>query len=221
MELKNIVTRTATLDDLDAIMRVEKSFSKDPQYHASREKMLARIEKFHEGFFLTFVDDQLAYIICTCCVYYNPSDLSNFRSWDHITHNGFLADHEPPSNANALYIVSGVVEQSFQNYNLFGAPYPHLLSLANKLNLKYIIAGAILPGYAHYIEQNGLIPAHEYVQLRNNNRLVDPLLEKYRRIRFYVPDQHHVLANYYEHADSLSYSAIVVHDIAHDALRTQ
>ncbi len=214
MTKNNIYTRTATLSDLNDIMLVEKSFSENPKYHASIEKMRARIEKFSQGFFLTYVDNQLAYIISTCCVHYNPLDLRNFSSWDHITHDGFLADHEPPANANALYIVSGVVKQSFQQYNLFGAPYPHLLALAQKLYLNYIIAGAILPGYAHYIKQNGFIPAQEYAQLRNGNRFIDPLIEKYRRIHFFVPDQHHVIENYYEHPDSLSCSAIVVHDIA-------
>jgi hypothetical protein len=88
MSLKNTMTRTATLTDLDAIMAVEKSFSLDPQYHASREKMRARIEKFGQGFFLTYVENTLAYIISTCCVHYDPQDLSNFSSWDHITHQG-------------------------------------------------------------------------------------------------------------------------------------
>lgn len=217
----NIYTKTATLDDLDEIMQVEKSFSEDPKYHASIEKMKARIQKFGQGFFLTYVDNQLAYIISTCCVHYNPKDLSNFISWDHITHNGFLADHEPPENANALYIVSGVVGASFQQYNLFGAPYPHLLALTQKLKLEYIIAGAILPGYANYIKQNGYLPAQGYAHLRNGSRLVDPLLEKYRRIHFHVPDEHHIRENYYEHPDSHSYSAIVVHKISKHAPGTQ
>lgn len=217
MSKKNIYTRTAKLEDLNEIMQVEKSFSPDPKHHASIEKMRSRIEKFEQGFFLTYVDNQLAYIISTCCVHYNSENLSNFSSWDHITNNGFLADQEPPQNANALYIVSGVVEQSFQQHNLFGAPYPHLLALAQKLKLNYIIAGAILPGYANYIKQNGAISAQEYAKIRIGKRLIDPLLEKYRRIHFHVPDQRHIIENYYEHPDSLSYSAIVVHDIANDA----
>lgn len=219
MATKNITIRTATLADLDAIMAVEKSFSVDPQYHASRKKMQARIEKFNQGFFLTYVEDKLAYIISTCCVAYNPHDLSNFSTWDHITNNGFLSSPQPPATANALYIVSGVVEHSFQQHNLFGVPYPHLLELAQELQLNYIIAGAILPGYANYIEENGPISASEYAEKRSGFRLVDPLLEKYRRIHFHVPNQQHILADYYEHPGSCSYSALVVHDIAKDAPR--
>jgi hypothetical protein len=219
MAAKNITIKTATLADLDAIMAVEKSFSVDPQYHASREKMQSRIEKFPQGFFLTYVEDKLAYIISTCCVAYNPHDLSNFTSWDHITDNGFLSLPQPPAAANALYIVSGVVEQSFQQHNLFAAPYPHLLALTRQLQLNYIIAGAILPGYANYLEYNGPISAAEYAQKCSGLRLVDPLLEKYRRIHFHVPDQQHILADYYEHPGSCSYSALVVHDIAKDAPR--
>lgn len=219
MALKNIKTRTATLVDLDNIMAVEKSFSVDPQYHATPDKMRSRIEKFGEGFFLTTVDDILAYIVCTCCVHYNPEDLSNFSSWDHITVQGYLANPQPPAGANALYIVSGVVEQAFQQHNLFGVPYPHLLALARRLKLDYILAGAILPGYADYVQQYGRVSAHEYAATRRGVRLVDPLLEKYRRIHFHVPNHHHIIPDYYEHSGSESYSALVVHNIHTDPPR--
>lgn len=221
MKTKKITTRTATPADLDDIMTVEKSFSDDPQYHASPAKMLSRIEKFAQGFFLTYVNDRLAYTITTCCVHYDANDLSNFSTWDHITDNGYLHQPQPPVGSNALYIVSGVVAHEFREANLFGKPYSKLLALAQQLQLDYIIAGATLYSYGKFAQTHPQISAAEYALMRQGSRFIDPLMEKYRRINFHIPSPEHIRPNYFADKDSLGHSVIVVHNIHHDAPRNR
>jgi len=206
--------RTAREDDLDQILELEQQFSDDPIHWASREHFLARIRKFPEGFFLGFTDDHLVTMLMTCCVHYDPSNPTQFTSWKETTNQGRLHD-KMPDNANALYIVSGVVDKTYRKYNYFHYGLDELTKLANSLGLSYIVAGASMLGYKRYCEKYGFVPAHEYALLTKRGRSFDPLLERYRRIGFTVPNRQHVIPDYFEHAGSMNYAALVVRELGH------
>lgn len=204
----SITIRNATAEDLDRVMAVEESWPEVAR--APREKFVSRMEKFPAGFFLAEQDGKACGTITSCPFQYDPENLHRLRSWNEVTNNGYLHDIEAIENYNSLYIVSGVVDENVRGGDVIERLALAEVDLARRLGLDYVVAGAVLPGYVRYCEKHGPIAAPEYAMVQHGTRLVDPLLEKYRRIGFTVPGVDHVIAEYFPDARSMNYAAIVV-----------
>jgi hypothetical protein len=200
--------RNATEADLDEILKVEASWPE--QARAPREKFVARLRKFPQGFFLVEHEGAAVATITACPHRYEPARPQAMHSWDRVTNQGFLHDIGPLTDYNALYIVSGVIATAHRGRDVFELAVRREVTLAQELGLAYVVAGAVIPGYAHYCATHGEIPAREYALLRRGTHLVDPLLDMYQRIGFKVPDSDHVIAEYFPDDASLNHGAVVV-----------
>ena len=85
---------------------------------------------------------------------------------------------------------------------------------AREMELEYVLAGAVIPGYKRYCEKYGEISAADYVATRRGHSLADPLLSMYEKIDFHVPDGRHVIPEYFPDDASLNYAALVVNKIS-------
>jgi choline dehydrogenase-like flavoprotein len=201
------------MNDLAAILRVEDSWHE--QGRAGADKFIARLEKFPQGFFLTCTGDSHDQVVATITampVHYQADDVSHFSNWDKVTNNGYL--HPVDLNAcNALYIVSGVIDQRYRGQDIFAPMVLREVALAQALGLRYVLAGAVLPGYAKHCQRHGECAAHEYCSSRRGQHLLDPLLAMYDAIGFRVPDARHVLAEYFPDDASRNYAGLVVRDL--------
>lgn len=204
----NYVIRNATPQDLDQILRVEQSWPETAR--APREKFIARLEKFPDGFFVAEQDGQLLATITACPLHYDPAQPHRLKNWDTVTNNGFLHDIGPLTGYNSLYIVSGVIDPRHRGGDLFERMVGREAQLARALGFGFVLAGAVLPGYARYCEKHGALPAADYVFLRHGPHWVDPLLDMYARIGFAVPDRQHVIKDYFPDAASRDHAALVV-----------
>jgi len=200
--------RNASPHDLDAIMQVEQSWPEAAR--APREKLSARLEKFPAGFFVAEQDGRLLATITACPLRYNPAQPGELKDWDTVTNRGFLHEIGPFDGYNSLYIVSGVIDPQHRGGDLFETMVGREVQLARELGFAYVLAGAVLPGYARYCEKHGALPATEYVSLRHGQHRVDPLLDMYARIGFAVPDRRHVIKDYFPDAASRDHAALVV-----------
>lgn len=202
-----VEVRQANLSDIDAIMKVENEW---PEYQrASRDKMLSRLRKFPEGFWLFLRQGEVVGMQTSCPIRYEPDAPVGLKNWDAVTNNGYLPDIDL-EKANALYVVSGVINQKARGgttYSLFCDPP---VKLAEKMGLQYVLSGAKLPGYDAYCRRHGDIPARDYAFLTLNGCLVDPFLEMLRGFAFTVPDRDHVIPEFYPDRQSRNYGAIVV-----------
>lgn len=210
-----ISIRNATEADLPAILTVEQSWPEPGR--AGEDKFLARIQKFPQGFFLACINDETGAetVVATITVMpldYQPATAGNFKSWNQVTHDGYLCAVDL-SQCNALYIVSGVIDQRYRGLNIFAPMVLREVELAQSLGLRYVLAGAVIPGYRKYCEKHGNGSAHDYCVTRRGQHLVDPLLAMYEAIGFSVPDERHVLADYYPDDASQNYAALVVRDL--------
>ncbi len=211
---KSFQIRNANLHDIEKILELEKVW--DAENRASEAEIKFRLNKFPAGFFIAenSEKDVVASIIA-CPTHYNPSNINNSHTWEHWVKNGY-SDSENSTNhetKNALYILSGTVKPSFLSATLFAEGVNSVVNLASHLGKKYIIAGALIPGYAKYLQNNPHTSAADYVFTKRGFCFVDPLIEKYRRIGFFVPDKNHVIADYYLSDESHNYSAIVVKEL--------
>lgn len=209
--------RNATPDDLPAILRVEESWPATSR--AGADKFLARIEKFSAGFFLACLggpDGRVVATITTMPAVYDAAAMKPGRTWNEVTNHGYLYDVAPPTS-NGLYIVSGVIDQAYRGHDIFAPMVLSEVTLARRLGLRYVFAGAVIPGYRKYCRRHGEIAAGTYCRTRHGKHLVDPLLAMYEAIGFSVPDERHVLAGYYPDSASRDYAAMVVRDLTQDA----
>ncbi|QLC72443.1 hypothetical protein LPB260_16845 [Pseudomonas sp. LPB0260] len=208
-----LTIRPATPDDLPAILRVEDSWHE--QGRAGADKFLARLERFPQGFFLACVGDSAEQVVATITampIRYQADDVSHFSNWDAVTGNGYLAPFDLAA-CNALYIVSGVIDQRYRGQDIFAPMVLREVALAQSLGLRYVLAGAVLPGYAKHCQRHGECPAHDYCASRRGQHLLDPLLAMYEAIGFAVPDARHVIAEYFPDDASRNHAALVVRDL--------
>jgi hypothetical protein len=204
----NDLIRPATRADLSGIMAVEQSWP--PPARATADKFLARLERFPEGFHVLERDGALVATITACPCRYDPGAPDRFRNWNQVTNAGRLREVGETSECNALYIVSGVIIESARGGDVFERMIGAEVETARRLGLVWVLAGAVIPGYAGYCRRHGEVPAADYVFLRRGGRPLDPLLAMYERIGFHVPDRAHVRPDYFPDLASLNYAALVV-----------
>lgn len=210
-----LLIRHATPSDLPGILQVEQSWPEDGR--AGADKFLARLEKFQQGFFLACVRDEAGAEIIVATItamplQYQPLAMGNFKCWDQVTNHGYLHNTDL-SGCNALYIVSGVIDKKYRGLNIFAPMILREVVLAQSLGMRYILAGAVIPGYRKFCNQHGEISAFDYCTTRRGKHLVDPLLAMYEPIGFSAPDAQHIIPEYYPDDASQNFAALVVRDL--------
>lgn len=196
-----IKIRNAQEEDLDAIVELENTIWPEGT-RASKEKFESRLKIFPKGFFLAYRNGGLIGVSTSETINYDSENLP--ISWEEITDNGYIRNHNP--KGNALYVVSvGAISRSGGGSALIGSQK----NLTKKLNLKFLVLGARIPGYDTYCRANGEIAIEDYVKLkREDGELLDPELRFYTRndlkLRKIVP-------NYMEEdKESRNYGVIMV-----------
>jgi hypothetical protein len=208
MAEKSIRCRNATREDLPGILQVEESWPEGSR--AGADKFLARLERFPEGFFVACLSDKVVATITAMPAAYDAQQLERYRDWASATNDGYLFERKGLEGCNALYIVSGVIDKDYRSLNIFDPMVLNEVHLARRLGLRYVLAGAVLPGFRAYVETHGEIAPYAYCTTRRGTRLVDPLLAMYERIGFSVPDARHVIPGYYLDDASRNHAALVV-----------
>lgn len=202
--------RTVELTDIDQLLLLENEWPEGAR--ASKETLLSRIRFFQPGYFIAEDETGIIASIIACPYQYKPGSLNNFSNWEHVVTTCYQND-PASTDLNALYIVSGTSKPTRHGGKVFDGGVQHVVDLAKRLNKQYVIGGCLLPGYSRYLSKHGTISAYDYVFKQVQGRYVDPLIDKYRKMNFCVPDAEHVIPNYFRDEASLNYSALVVRDV--------
>ena len=112
--------RLAKESDLPAILKVEESWPVAGR--AGADKFLARLRNFGRGFFVATLGlpeggERIIGTITSMPVSYEPTRPHAFKSWDAVTHDGYLGDCRL-EGCDALYIVSGVIDAEHRSLNV-------------------------------------------------------------------------------------------------------
>lgn len=208
--------RNATRADLQGILAVEEGWPLAAR--AGADKFASRLERFAAGFFAYCIEEngqeKIAATITSMPFNYDPQNLESCRTWDAVTNRGYLHDAAARGHCNAIYIVSGVIGLPYRGLDIFRPMVLRVVRLAQEMGMRYVAAGAVIPGYRDYCETNGETDAYAYCRLRRGRRLVDPLLARYEPLEFRVPDARHVIPDYFPDDASRNYAAFVVRDLA-------
>lgn len=174
--------------DLPQIMAVEQS-AWDPEWQATEDKFVARIETFPKGAIGIFSEGQLVGTSTSMLFNFDIKEIENYhKSWDQITGNGYITTHNP--EGNALYVVSVATHKNFQGQGLGRKLVEAQKELAMKEELDWVVLGARMPGFREHLVKTGKgeLPvgdefneeAKNYLFLkRKDGKAVDP------EIRFY------------------------------------
>jgi hypothetical protein len=196
-----IKIRNATIRDIDKVVGLENQIWPEGT-RATKEKFESRLKIFPKGFFLALKNRKLIGISTSEIIFYNPENPP--ISWEAATDNGYIRNHN--LNGNTLYVVSiGAVSRSGGGSALISAQK----NLTQKLNLRFLVLGARIPGYDKYCKEKAEIPIEDYVKLeRSDGELLDPELRFYTRNGLIIhkinPD------NMEDDRESRNYGAIMV-----------
>ncbi|MCK5579020.1 MAG: hypothetical protein KAI63_05805 [Planctomycetes bacterium] len=201
--------RTATPADLDAIMRVERDWPLEQR--APVEKFQARLERFPEGFLLGEVEGRVVSASTSTLANYDSADLTSFHSWEKCTNNGYLYPLTDRRDYNALFIVSNGILKEYRGREIREKIIKAFLQLAARLGMAWTVTGAMLPGYDQYCREYGEISAADYAfKQLSDGAPRDPTLRKLASLGLKLPDQDHIIKNYYSSPASRDYGALLV-----------
>jgi hypothetical protein len=207
----DVVVRNAAAADLDGIMAVEEDWPAEQR--APRSKFESRLERFPEGVFVAEVDGRVVGVTTSCLIRYDAEHAGRFTSWDAVTNDGWLRPREEVEDANALYVVSTGIMKAYRGLRIFPKLFGAQVELTEELGLDYCVTGAILEGYAAWCREHGDVDARTYALTTRDGVYVDPLLRKLQRLGLAVPDERHVVPEYFASEDAHDWSAIMVAEV--------
>lgn len=204
--------RNATTLDLDGIVGVERDWPEGQR--APQAKFESRLTLFPEGVFVAEVDGRIVGVTTSCLMRYEARAVGKFTSWDAVTNDGWLVDRTKVDRPNAVYVVSTGIAKAFRGRRIFPRLISAQVELSRRLGFGYCVTGAILEGYARHCRERGDIAAPSYALSMSGGTYVDPLLRKLHGVGFVVPDERHVVPEYFASEEAHDWSAIMVVDNA-------
>jgi predicted amidohydrolase/GNAT superfamily N-acetyltransferase len=164
----HLEVRPLQLSDFDRIVEMQRACFPDmPTW--SEDHVRSQIEHFPEGQIGVTYDGELVASSCSLIVDYDLC--SDWHDWKAVADGGMIRNHNP--KGDVLYGIEIQVHPDFLGMRLARRLYEARKSLVRDRNLKGIVIGGRIPGYAASKES---LSAHEYVQKVEEKTLYDPVL---------------------------------------------
>ncbi|MCS6968207.1 MAG: bifunctional GNAT family N-acetyltransferase/carbon-nitrogen hydrolase family protein [Cytophagales bacterium] len=181
--LRNL--RIEDYDDMLEIMQLVYSNIGDGIWPKSDIETLLNI--FPEG--QICIEDNGKVVACALSIVIDYNKFGDNHTYAQITGNYKFTTHDL-KNGNVLYGIDIFVHPKFQGLRLGRRLYDARKELCEHLNLKAIVAGGRIPGYAQYADK---LTPREYIELVKNKEISDPILSFQLSNDFHVKK---VLTNY-------------------------
>lgn len=160
--------RQLTLDDFDALVAMQVRCFPGMKPWA-REQIASQLAIFPEGQLCIEVDGRLAASASSLIV--DSASQTDWHDWKLSTDNGFIRNHDP--HGDMLYGIEIMVDPEFRGLKLSRRLYQGRKQLARDRNLKGIMIGGRIAGYALHADT---LSATEYVDRVISKVLIDPVL---------------------------------------------
>ncbi|WP_066388484.1 bifunctional GNAT family N-acetyltransferase/carbon-nitrogen hydrolase family protein [Neobacillus mesonae] len=165
---KKIIIRNIREEDIDEIIALGKVCFPNMEPW-KREQLLSHIRIFPKGQFCVEYEDKIVGSCSSLIV--NFDEYNDQHTWDTITDNGYITNHDP--DGFNLYGIEVMVDPEYRRMKLGHRLYEARKDLAVRLNLQSIIIGGRIPNYHKYKEQ---MTAREYVKAVEQHSIYDPVL---------------------------------------------
>ncbi|PLT29101.1 bifunctional GNAT family N-acetyltransferase/carbon-nitrogen hydrolase family protein [Peribacillus deserti] len=165
---KKLIIRNIEHKDIDAILEMQ-LLCFPGMSPWKREHLESHLSIFPEGQFCAEFDGR---IIGSCSsLIINFDEYDDRHSWDDVTDNGYITNHNP--DGYNLYGIEVMVHPEFRRMKIGHRLYEARKELARQLNLKSIIIGGRIPNYHKFADE---YTPREYVQEVILHKLYDPVL---------------------------------------------
>ena len=210
MSIQAVVVRNALVSDIPGMLEVGKhAYASWPSHALATERNYQmQIEAFPSGQFVAVMGDRIVGYCCSLIVWLD--DDSPWYAHGEITGWGSFSTHDVAGNT--LYGADIAVDPEVQGKGVSKKLYQARKTLMRRLNLKQMVAGGRIPGYAHY---QGKMSAKAYVDKVIAGELRDPALNAHLRAGYQVKGVHF---GYIQDEQSLGYAThLVMENTKHHA----
>jgi predicted amidohydrolase/GNAT superfamily N-acetyltransferase len=197
-----VSVRAATLDDIPAIIQVaRRAYSGWPSSHLANERNYSmQLKAFPGGQFVAVAGDRVVGYANSLIVLLDEE--SPWYSYAEITGYSSFSTHNPAGDT--LYGADIAVDPDWQGKGVSGKLYRARKTLMKRHNLKQMVAGGRIPGYAAY---QGRMSAEEYVNKVLAGELSDKALNAHLKAGYKVGGVHY---GYLNDIESMGYATHLV-----------
>jgi predicted amidohydrolase/GNAT superfamily N-acetyltransferase len=164
-----LVLRTLRKSDYKAVRYIMEKVYSNMEGAWAQDEFNNLLRKFPEG--QIGIEDNGRLVAAALALIVQYSDFGDRHTYAKITGNGKFDTHNP--DGDTLYGVDVFVDPEYRNLRLGRRLYDARKELCENLNLRAMVAGGRIPGYAKYADQ--MTPA-KYVEMVRNKELTDPIL---------------------------------------------
>lgn len=196
-----VKVRRARPEDVPAIWACQRAaYPQFPETGLCDERLLAmEVETFADGQLVATLGDEIVGYATSLIV--QLDDESPWYSYNEITGGGTFSTHDP--SGDTLYGADIAVHPDHRGKGVAGALYKGRKSLLRRLNLRRMVAGGRIPGYA---EHAGKMTAEQYVDRVVAGELSDPALNAHVKAGYHVRSIH---MGYLRDDQSLDYATFL------------
>jgi predicted amidohydrolase/GNAT superfamily N-acetyltransferase len=164
-----LILRNTRLGDYPEIKAIMDAVYSDLGGAWTQEQFAAQITRFPDG--QIAIEDNGKVIAAAISLIVDYDRFGDQHTYKEITGNGYITSHDP--NGDTLYGVDIFVHPDYRDLRLGRRLYDARKSLCEHLNLRRIVAGGRIPGYA---KQADRLSPSEYIDLVKRKELRDPIL---------------------------------------------
>jgi len=186
-----IVTRQLRKEDHAAVVALQRRcFENMPERMAvwTKEEFESQIDHFPEGQIAVEFEGEIVASSSSLIIDYDL--YSDWHDWLTVADNGYIRNHDP--DGDFLYGIEIMVSPEYRGMKLARRIYEARKQIVRERNLKGIVIGGRMPGYAKYQHE---MTAHEYAEAAEQKSIYDPVLttqlangfELKQLIRDYIP----------------------------------
>ncbi len=174
-----LVLRQLRRADFKAIKAIMEKVYSNMEGAWTADEFANLLRKFPEG--QICIEDNGNVVAAALAIIVDYSKFGDKHTYAKITGNGKFDTHD--AEGDTLYGVDVFVDPEYRSLRLGRRLYDARKELCENLNLRAMVAGGRIPGYAAYA--NEMTPA-KYVEMVRNKELVDPILTFQLSNEFYV-----------------------------------
>lgn len=195
-----VVVRQWTWDDIPSIVECERAaYPEFPESELCTERHYQlQFETFPDGQFLAELDGKVVGFATSLIV---ELDDDAWHAYNEITGADTFSTHDP--SGDTLYGADIAVHPEYRGRGVAAKLYEARKRLMKRYNLRRMVAGGRIPGYA---EHAGKLTAEEYVDAVKRGELKDPALNAHLRAGYDVRDVH---MDYLPDSASLNYATFL------------
>lgn len=193
-----VKTRRWKRADIPALVKLQRAAYPNLAAESLQDerKLGMQLEMFPEGQILAEVDGKIIGYATSLIALLD--DDSPWYSYDEITGVGTFSTHDP--SGDTLYGSDIAVHPNWRGKGVAQKLYARRKALLKRLNLRRMVAGGRIPGYADHAKR---MTAETYVERVKAGELKDPALSAHLKAGYQVMSVHYAYLN---DAESMSYA---------------